>query len=102
VFHTNLEPAPGAVLFLKRCGAAWAGFALFQAIAWRHWREQPVWLAVVAGIRFADMFTDPIYALFATDPTWFALISLPATGMANFALGWFLLTTYLRVAREPR
>lgn len=98
-FHTTASADPEAALFLKRCGAAWAGFALFQAIAWWHWDRQPVWLAVVAGIRFADIFTDPIYALFASDPTLFAMISLPATGVANFAVGWFLLTSYLRAAR---
>ena len=34
-----------------------------QAIALIRWRRRPVWLAVVAGVRFSDLFTDLSYVL---------------------------------------
>ena len=55
----------------------WAAFALAQAITLWRWPKNPVWLAVSAGIRFSDLFTDVSYIL--------AVPSLTP-------LGWMLLT----------
>lgn len=96
LFHTDLQGSAGAELFLMRCGAAWGAFALFQGLAWLNWQRQPFWLVLIAGVRFSDIFTDPVYTLFAPDPSWFALLTLPLMGLGNFALGWYFLTTYLR------
>ena len=96
LFHTAAGASPGAVLFLRRCGGNWAAFMLFQAVAWAYWKKYPVWLVVVAGMRLGDIFTDPVYALFAHDPTWMAKVGLPFAGAANVVLGWFLLTCYLQ------
>lgn len=99
-FHRTLEGSAGAELFLKRCGANWAGFLLFQVLALMYWKAQPFWLAIVAGLRFSDLFTDAVYALFAEDLTWLASLSLPVMGLLNFALGWFFLRSYL-VSSDP-
>jgi hypothetical protein len=80
--------------FLRRCGANWAGFALFQAIALRRWRRAPWWLAVAAGLRLSDIFTDWTYLAFAHDLTWFGRISLAATSPMNLVVGLYLLRCY--------
>ena len=98
LFHTSMEATPAGELLLKRTGAAWGAFALFQGLALANWKSQPFWLPVVAGVRFSDIFTDPVYTLFAGDPSWFAVLTLPVMGVLNFALGWFFLTTYLEHA----
>jgi hypothetical protein len=60
VFHES-APASLDVAFLRRSAGQWAAFALAQAIALRRWRRDPVWLAVAAGVRFSDLFTDLAY-----------------------------------------
>jgi hypothetical protein len=47
---TDLE-----IALLRRSAGQWAAFALAQAIALIWWRRSPVWLAVVAGVRFSDL-----------------------------------------------
>lgn len=89
-FHGAWERPELAQLFLWRCGANWAAFLLFQAIAWRRWRAEPAWLLVVAGVRWSDIFTDPSYSLLADSTTWFTWLALPAMGLINFALGLYL------------
>ncbi len=68
LFH-NASPASLDITFLRRTGGQWAAFALAQAIALWRWRKQPVWLAVVAGVRFSDLFTDVSYILAAPSLT---------------------------------
>jgi hypothetical protein len=100
-FHGSAEAPELALLFLERCGANWAAFLLFQAVAWKRWRSEPAWLAIVAGIRWSDIFTDPTYALLSIERTWFSIATLPAMGVANLLLGWFLWSSY-RTLREER
>jgi hypothetical protein len=76
---------------LRRTGAAWAGFALFQVLALRRWEREPIWLALVAGIRFSDMFTDWTYLAFAHDLTLFGRISLAAASPLNVIAGIFFI-----------
>lgn len=80
--------------FLRRCAANWAAFALIQGIAWRRWRREPVWIAVVAGVRLSDIFTDLVYWLMAADRTIFMHATLPFMGAINLALGVWLLSRY--------
>jgi len=49
--------------FLRRSGGQWAAFSLAQAITLWRWRKNPVWLAVEAGVRFSDLFTDISYVV---------------------------------------
>jgi hypothetical protein len=62
VFH-HASPAGLEIALLRRSGGQWAAFALAQAITLWRWRKQPVWLAVAAGVRFSDLFTDISYIL---------------------------------------
>lgn len=93
-FHTGGGGGALAELFLARCGANWAAFLLLQIVAWARWRREPVWLAVVAGVRLSDIFTDPTYALLSPDPTWFSWAGLPLMGAINLGLGVFFLRAY--------
>jgi hypothetical protein len=79
---------------LRRMGANWAAFALLQIVAWRRWREEPVWLAIVAGARWSDGLTDWTYLVFANDLTWFARVSLFAASPMNWIAGWMLYRAY--------
>ena len=76
LFHSAV-PAGLETALLRRSAGQWAAFALAQAITLWCWRKDPVWLAVSAGIRFSDLFTDVSYIL--------AVPSLTK-------LGWMLLT----------
>jgi hypothetical protein len=75
-FPTGLETA-----FLRRSAGQWAAFALVQAITLYYWRKNPVWLAVEAGARFSDLFTDISYVVTAPSLTplgWALLLPPPA------------------------
>src|SRR5262252_8233479 len=62
VFHAAV-PSPLETAFLRRTGGQWAAFALAQALTLWRWQKNPVWLAVAAGVRFSDLFTDLLYVL---------------------------------------
>ena len=79
LFH-HAAPASLDVAFLRRSGGQWAAFALAQAIALWRWRKQPIWLPIVAGVRFSDLFTDISYILAVPSLTtlgWWVLIPPP-------------------------
>ena len=76
LFH-SASPASLDVAFLRRSAGQWVAFALAQAIALWRWQRQPIWLAIVAGVRFSDLFTDISYILAVPTLT---------------ALGWIVLT----------
>jgi hypothetical protein len=98
IFHGVLLIDPEGLL--PRSAASWAAFALFQGIALFRWRKEPQWLAVVAGLRLGDIFTDLAYVGFATDITPFGHFSLIATGPINLLLGLFFLKSY-KQQRKP-
>lgn len=85
--------------FLRRCAANWAAFLLFQAIAARRWKSDPVWLAVVAGVRLSDIFTDLTYVFVAHDTTLFARLTLAPMSVVNLMMGLFLIDAYRQRAR---
>jgi hypothetical protein len=92
VFHGTTYDDPEG--FLRRCAANWAAFLLFQVIALLRWRRDPMWLAVIAGVRLSDIFTDVTYVLVAHDTTWFAKLTLAPTSLSNLLFGLFLLRAY--------
>jgi hypothetical protein len=99
LFH-NAVPASLDVAFLRRSGGQWAAFAIAQAIALWRWRKQPVWLPIVAGVRFSDLFTDVSYILAVPSLTtlgWCVLIPLP---FLNF-IGVVIMLRGYRQARAP-
>src|SRR5262245_7064985 len=69
--------------FLRRCAANWAAFLLFQSIALFRWKREAMWLAVVAGVRLSDIFTDVTYVIVAHDTTWFAKATLAPSSLGN-------------------
>jgi hypothetical protein len=97
VFHGTAYDDPQG--FLRRCGANWAAFLLCQTIALVHWRRDPVWLAVVAGVRLSDIFTDVTYSFVAHDTTLFAKLTLAPMSLGNLLFGLFLLRAYRARAR---
>ena len=82
LFHHSV-PQGLEVALLRRSAGQWAAFALAQAIALALWRKKPVWLAVVAGIRFSDLFTDISYIVAAPSLTPFAWIVLSSPAALN-------------------
>jgi hypothetical protein len=97
LFH-DAAPASLDVAFLRRSGGQWAAFALAQGIALWRWRKQPIWLPIVAGVRFSDLFTDVSYMLAVPSLTtlgWCVLIPLP---FLNF-IGVVILLRGYRQAR---
>ena len=92
VFHGVIYDDPQG--FLRRCGANWAAFLLCQTIALVRWRRDAVWLAVVAGVRLSDIFTDVTYVFVAHDTTMFARLTLAPTSLGNLVFGVFLLRAY--------
>ena len=75
LFHRGV-PSGLENALLRRNAGQWAAFALAQAITLWRWRKDPAWLAVAAGVRFSDLFTDVSY-----------IIAVPSLTM----LGWILL-----------
>ncbi len=92
VFHGTAYDDPEGLL--RRCGANWAAFLACQAIAFVRWKRDAVWLAVIAGVRLSDIFTDVTYTFVARDTTWFAKLTLPPMSLCNLLFGLFLLRAY--------
>jgi hypothetical protein len=96
VFHGSAHVDPQGLLMLRRCGANWAAFALFQFVALFKWRKQPVWLAVVAGMRLGDILTDWTYLAFAQNLTWPGWLMLGIASPGNLVIGLRLLKWHKR------
>jgi hypothetical protein len=75
VFHAGV-PAGLETALLRRSAGQWAAFALAQAVTLWHMKKDPVWLAVSAGVRFSDLFTDLSYILAVPSLTTFGWILL--------------------------
>ena len=79
IFHAGV-PAGLENALLRRSAGQWAAFALAQAITLWRWPKDPVWLAVSAGVRFSDLFTDVSYILAVPSLTplgWLLLVPPP-------------------------
>src|SRR4051794_26312617 len=59
-FHATI-PVGFDIALLRRSAGQWAAFALAQGICLWYWRSKPIWLVIVAGARFSDLFTDISY-----------------------------------------
>jgi hypothetical protein len=75
LFH-SASPVGLEVALLRRSAGQWAAFALAQGITLWRWKKEPVWLAVAAGVRFSDLFTDISY-----------IVAVPSLTV----VGWILL-----------
>lgn len=87
-FH-NSTSASLDVAWLRRSGDQWAAFALAQAIALVRWRQKPVWLVIVAGVRVSDLFTDISYILAVPSLTtlgWALLLPPPVLDLVGVVI----------------
>lgn len=82
---------------LPRCAADWTAFALIQTLAFFRWKKHPVWLAMVAGVRLSDIFTDLAYLYFCNDITWFGKIALAGAGPGNLIVAVYLFYAYSKL-----
>jgi hypothetical protein len=81
-FH-NTVPLGLENALIRRGAGQWAGFALVQGITLWRWRKEPVWLAVTAGARFTDLFTDISYIVAASSLTMTGWIMLTPLAVLN-------------------
>jgi hypothetical protein len=84
VFH-NAAAAGSELPLLRRTGGHWFALALVQAITLWRWRREPVWLAVTAGARFSDLFTDASYLIASPSLTPAGWILFPLLPLLNLA-----------------
>ena len=85
----NVAPAGLDIAFLRRSAGQWAAFALAQGIALLRWRKTPIWLAIVAGVRFSDLFTDISYVLAVPSLTtlgWICLLPPPLLNLVGVVI----------------
>jgi hypothetical protein len=84
-FHLFHNSTGGAleIALLRRSGGQWLAFALGQALTLWLWRRRPEWLAVAAGIRLSDLFTDLSYLIAAPSLTLFGRMLFPIFPILN-------------------
>lgn len=85
---------------LRRSAGQWAAFALAHAITLWRWRKDPVWLAVSAGVRFSDLFTDVSYILAVPSLTtlgWILMVPPPFLNLVGVVI---LLWGYRQATRH--
>lgn len=100
IFHGTSYVDPQGLL--RRTGALWVAFTLLQAIAFFKWEKQPYWLAVVAGVRLTELFSDWTYLFFAQNITTYGRIGLIIAPPGNLLFGWYLIRSYLKAVRNGR
>ena len=96
-FHHTLPVTTLEIALLRRNGGQWAAFALAQAITLWRWRKAPEWLAVAAGIRFSDLFTDVSYLLAAPSLTFLGRMILPVFPLLNLVGVYLFLKGYRQI-----
>jgi hypothetical protein len=80
---------------LPRASAVWLAFTLIQCITLFKWQTQSYWLAITAGLRSAELFTEWTYLYFAHDLTSLGRIGLLISTPANMVVCWFFFRSYL-------
>jgi hypothetical protein len=98
VFHAGV-PTGLEIALLRRSAGQWAAFALAQALTLWRWPKEPVWLAVSAGVRFSDLFTDVSYIIAISSLTtagWILLVPPPFLNL----LGVVIMLAGYRQARR--
>jgi hypothetical protein len=85
----GMAPAGLDIAFLRRSAGQWAAFALAQGIALACWKKKPIWLVIVAGARFSDLFTDISYILAVPSLTvlgWVCLLPPPVLNLVGVVI----------------
>jgi hypothetical protein len=86
---------------LRRTGALWVAFVLFQTLALVRWQRQPYWLPLIAGVRFTELFSDWVTIFAAQHMTVPGTLGLAISPLANLIFGLILLSTYRRLQIGP-
>jgi len=98
LFHHSL-PTGLEVALLRRSGGQWLAFALGQALTLWQWKKRPEWLAVAAGIRLSDLFTDISYLIAAPALTRFGQVLFPIFPVLNLVGVIILLKGYRQIIK---
>ena len=88
VLH-GLAPAGFDIALLRRSAGQWAAFALAQGITLWRWKRAPLWLVLVSGVRFSDLFTDISYILAVPSLTtlgWVCLLPPPLLNLVGVVI----------------
>ncbi len=99
LFHAGV-PAGLEIALLRRSAGQWAAFALAQALTLWRWQKDRVWLALCAGVRFSDLFTDVSYVLAVPSLTTVGWILLAPPPLLNL-VGVVIMLYGYRQARTP-
>jgi hypothetical protein len=99
LFH-NSTGNPLEIALLRRSAGQWLAFALGQAITLWQWKKRPEWLAVAAGIRLSDLFTDISYLIAAPSLTRFGQMLFPIFPILNLVGIVILLKGYRQATSE--
>ena len=99
-FHGATVTDPHAILLLRRAGGHWLAFALVQIVVLLRKDRDPVWLAVAAGLRWSDVFTDLSYVIGASDLAAVGIASLIPPALFN-GLGGVMFLAAFRAATVP-
>jgi hypothetical protein len=86
---------------LPRAGAVWLAFVIVQLLALIKWQSRVYWLAVTAGLRSAELFTEWTYLLSAHDMTTTGQIGLLLSTPANMVVCWFFFQSFLQQSSNP-
>jgi hypothetical protein len=99
IFHAL--PYDDSAGLLRRTGALWVAYMLLQLIALVRWRNQPYWLALVAGVRLTELFSDWATIVAAKQMTTLGTLALAFSPPANLLFGLILISTYKRLRSGP-
>jgi hypothetical protein len=82
---------------IRRLGAVWLAFFVFQLIALFAWRDYTWLLVLVAGIRLTECFSDWIYWFFSDHHTLFGNFGLLVAPPSNLLFGYILIKAFLNL-----
>ncbi len=85
--------------YLPRAAGNWTMFALLQLVALVNWKTNPVWLAMVAAVRFSDALTDWSCLHFCESATFAGKTGFLAAGILNLVLGFFFIRAWKKSER---
>lgn len=100
IFHGTAYVDPEGLL--PRAGAVWLAFSLGQFVTLLKWQSQAHWLAIVAGLRSSELFTEWTYLAFARDITTMGKIGLLISTPANMFLCWYFYKSFMAITNRQQ
>ena len=82
---------------IRRMGAVWLAFFVFQLVALLFWQKHSYLLVLVAGIRLTEVFSDWFYWYFTEYLTGFAHFGLLISPPSNLLFGIILIKAYKKM-----